>query len=229
MKLGIIGAMDIEVHHLIKNIKNPRTKKIANRTFYIGSINNIDVIIVKSGIGLVNAAITAQILIDYFSPNYIINTGIAGSLNDNVKIFDVVISNSCVQYEFDATAFGYLKGQIPQRDSIEFKSSEYLTTLISHMNLDTNLHIGRIISADKFISDKNRRSELAVNFSALCVEMESGGIAHVCSDNNTEFVIVRTISDNASSLIDYNTIEEESAKISNKIILNILSNIKEPV
>lgn len=225
MKIGIIGAMEIEINKLIKNIKNCTENKVANRTFYTGTINDKQVVVVESGIGLVNAAITTQILIDYYKPDYIINSGIGGSLRDDIKIFDVVISTDCIEYEFDVTCFGYEKGQIPNREKKEFPTSKYLADIIESLNLRLNLHRGRIISSDKFLSDLKKRNELAKIFDASCVEMEGASIAHVCSDNNVECIIIRTISDNATDFIDYQEIEKQSAEISSDIILDILNSL----
>lgn len=228
MKLGIIGAMDIEVETLISNLTDSQEYTIAKRKFFIGKISGLDVVIVQSGIGLVNAAITTQILINNFNVNYIINTGIAGGLGKDVKINDVVISTDCVEYGMNAGYFGYPIGQIPGMKTYSFKASEKLIDIIKSLDLNTNIHFGRILSADKFVADSEVKDKLLKDFNGMCVEMEGAAIAHTCYENNVEFCIIRSISDNADddATCDYETFFMDAANFSENLVLKLIEKLK---
>lgn len=225
MKLGIIGAMRIEIDKILSFMDSPKVHNIANREFTLGKIYDIDVIVVEAGIGMVNAAITTQILIDKFEPSHIINTGIAGSLRDNVNIKDIVISTDAVEYRMD-TGTLYPLGQIPQMDVYSFKADEYLINKIKSIKTDKlNLHFGRILSGDKFVSNSNDKIFLQKNFDGYCVEMEGAAIAHVCYSNNIPYCIIRSISDNAddNSNLTYEEFSIIAAESSTFITLELIS------
>lgn len=229
MIIGIIGAMNIETDLMISKLDSPKKVTYAQRDFYTGILNDKNVVIVTSGISMINAAITTQILIDRFNPDYIINTGIAGSVDNNVRVKDVVISTDAVQYQVDVSKYGYKIGQIPSKNTYSFKASDKLIDIIKNLkfDIDSNIHYGRIVSGDKFISNNSDRTYLSEYFNALCTEMEGAAIAHVCYDNEIPFCIIRSISDNADGNADisYEQFEKISADISSRFITDILSHI----
>ncbi len=215
-RIGIIGAMDEEVNILKDKLELSEIKMIASMNFYIGSLYGKDVIIVRSGIGKVNAAICTQILVDLFNVDGVINTGIAGSLKNEINIGDIVISTDALQHDFDATGFGYEVGVIPRMESSIFISDDKLSKAAKEacqeVNPDINVFLGRVVSGDQFISDSDKKKFLVNAFDGYCTEMEGGAIAHAASLNNLPFVIIRAISDKAdnSAHMDYGEFEAQA-------------------
>ncbi|MDO5564476.1 MAG: 5'-methylthioadenosine/adenosylhomocysteine nucleosidase [Eubacteriales bacterium] len=233
MKIGIIGAMDLEINNLITHLSKSRTSTIAKKLFYEGEINNIEIVICLSGIGKVNASISTEILIEHFKVTHIINSGIAGALNVNLKILDIVISKDLIQHDMDCTFFGYKLGEIPQMKMREFIANDFLIENVyesaKSIYKEKNIIKGRILSGDKFISDDNIKNKLFKEFDGDCTEMEGAAIAQVAYLNNIPFVSLRVISDNAdgNANIDYNRMEEEAANCSSNIVLEFINNIGE--
>lgn len=216
--VGIIGAMDVEVETLKKHMKVRRTLKKARMEFCEGVLGGKEVVVVKSGIGKVNAAVCTQILVDDFGAKTVINTGIAGSLKPEINIGDIVVSADLVQHDVDAVNFGYPLGQIPGMDTFSFKADENLITLAERAcreaNPDIQVYKGRIVSGDQFIADRAVKEHIVSNFAGLCTEMEGASIAQTAYLNNVPFVVLRAISDKAddSASMDYPAFEREAAE-----------------
>ena len=221
---GIIGAMDVEVDLLKASAKIESIEKIADMEFCKGTLGGRDVIIVKCGIGKVNAGICAQILITRFKAAHIINTGIAGSLNPELNIGDVVIARDCVQHDYDVSYLNFAKGEIPYTGKFAFESDSELCKkalqAAKKAAPDKNIIEGRICTGDQFISTKAQKDLITSTFGGDCCEMESGAIAQVCYLNKVPFVIIRTISDKADSqeTIDFHEFEEVTARLSASIV-----------
>ena len=151
----------------------------------------------RSGIGKVNAGICAQILADVFSVDAIINTGIAGSLNKNINIGDIVLSTDVVQHDMDATGFGYRKGQIPQMPVFFFNADDNLRRLAAEVckevNPDIQVFEGRIASGDQFVCDQDVKNRIVSEFSAYATEMEGAAIGQAAYLNEIPFLVVRAI------------------------------------
>ncbi|HHW67493.1 MAG: adenosylhomocysteine nucleosidase [Epulopiscium sp.] len=230
-KIGIIGAMEEEVTILRNQMQNKELKQIAGMDFYQGTLEGKEVILVRCGIGKVNAAICTQALIDHFHAQYIINTGVAGAIYEKLDIGDIVISSDCVQHDFDTSVFGDPLGTIPRMDESFFKGDSKLIELASQCakNLPSkpNVYVGRVASGDQFISSLKQKQTIWDNFNAYCAEMEGAAIAHACYLNKIPFVIIRSISDKADHSADVNFQEfvKEAAKNSNEMILEILKSI----
>ena len=226
--IGIIGAMEEEVEALKKDIQVIKKVQRASMEFLYGVINQKEVVVVKSGIGKVNAGICTQILVDEFNVNYIINTGIAGSLKNEINICDIVVSTDLIQHDVDARGFGYKLGEIPRMNTVEFKADEELINLAVEMNKkvnpDINTFSGRVLSGDQFISDGEVKERLINTFDGYCCEMEGAAIAQAAMLNNIPFVVLRAISDKAdnSATVDYPEFEKQaiihSAKLTKAII-----------
>lgn len=228
MIIGIIGAMDEELFLLKNKIANIEKDKNQIFDIYIGKYRSGKVIFMKSGIGKVNAALAAHILINEFQVDIIINTGIAGSLCNEIKIGDVVISTNTQQYDVDVTAFGYEKGIIPRMDTSIFEADKNLIQLIKNMDMGkTSFHFGRIISGDNFISNYEKKKQLQNDFQAYCVDMESASIGHVCHLYKIPYIAIRCISDDAdeSSKDKYKDFDKYAANISSNITLNLINSI----
>ena len=230
-RIAIIGAMDEEVS-ILKDIMNIKeTIEKASLKFYIGSLEGKEVVLVKCGIGKVNAALCAQILISEFNVDAIVNTGVAGALHDELDVYDIVISTDAIQHDFDTTVFGDKKGMIPRMDNSIFVADEKLINAAyesSKEEVKTHKVVkGRVLSGDIFISSKELKDELVREFAGYCGEMEGAAIAHVCYVNETPFVIIRAMSDKADGSADvtYEEFVGQAAHNSKDIVLRMLRNI----
>ena len=228
--LGIIGAMDEEVAKLKEHMKDVTVTTKASMDFYKGTLNNKEVVIVRSGIGKVNASICTQILIDDFHIDAVINTGIAGSLRNEINIGDIVLSTDTVEHDMEATAFGYPVGQIPRMDTFSFEADKHLIALAKNccekVNPEVTVFTGRVVSGDQFISNKEKKNWLLETFDGYCTEMEGASIAHCAYLNNIPFLIIRAISDKAddSAQMDYPTFEALAIERSVKLMLEMVVN-----
>lgn len=228
-RIGIIGAMDLEVEHLKGEMQISRIVDKAGMEFYTGTLKGVDVVIVRSGIGKVNAGLCAQILADVFQVTHIINTGVAGSLNAKLDIGDILISRDTLYHDVDVRIFGYQLGEVPQMGCREFKADkamiEAAVSSCKEVNPDIHVEVGRILSGDQFISDKAKKETLIADFQGDCTEMEGAAIAHSAYLNKIPFVIIRAISDKAddSAEMDYPTFEREAAKHSAKLVEHMIT------
>lgn len=230
-KIGIIGAMELEVETLKAQmqIKNIVTK--ASMEFHEGTLNQQEVVIVRSGIGKVNAGMCVQILADLFHVTHIINTGVAGSLDAAIDIGDVVVSTDALHHDMDATIFGYQPGEVPQLGKREFTADpdliELAKTSCQEANPDIHVFTGRVVSGDQFISDRAVKERLISLFSGSCTEMEGAAIAHASTLNEIPFVIIRAISDKAdnSAEMDYPTFEKKAAQDCAKLVAHMIQKL----
>ncbi len=216
-KIGIIGAMEIEVEALKSRMEQVTVKKKALMEFHQGRLGGKEVIVVRSGIGKVNAAACTQILADDFHVDAVINTGVAGSLKNEINIGDIVISTDVLHHDMDAREFGYPKGQIPQMDIFSFQADERLRQIAAQVCAKVNPEIavfqGRVVSGDQFVADSAVKESIVADFQGFCTEMEGAAIAQTAYLNQIPFVILRAISDKAdnSASMDYPTFEREAA------------------
>ncbi len=215
IKLGIIGAMDVEVQTLKENIENLTVTKKTGTEYYEGTLGGLPVVVVKCGIGKVNAAIGAQILCDCFGVTHIVNTGIAGSLCAQQDIGDMVISSDVWHHDFDCVAFGYPMCRIPGMPQ-SFAADEKMIALAQQAAQQTGstVRIGRIASGDQFVADADLKNQIIERTQALCTEMEGAAIAQTAYRNGIPFVILRCISDKAdnSAEMDYPSFEAMAAQ-----------------
>lgn len=230
MNIGIIGAMDEEVEILMKEIKLERKIVKAKMEFYCGKLWEQDTVVVRSGIGKVNAAVCAQILIDDFNVDKVINVGIAGGIGEDIYPGDVVIADNCVQHDMDTSAFGDKIGQIPRLDTFDFKCNKELVNSAYEACLklnDVKGFVGRIVTGDQFIADIEKIKWLNKEFNAVACEMEGASIAQVCYLNNVPFVVIRSISDNANNgaHMDYKKFKSVAVKNSVGILKSMLQNM----
>lgn len=208
--IGIIAAMDEEVEAIKKIMNNVSIKQIYELEFIIGKINKRDIVLVKCGVGKVNAARTTQILIDNFELDFVINVGTAGSLNENIEIGDVVIAEKLVQHDFDITAGGHEKGYITNTGKYFYSDKDLVEKArktMQEMKEQFNQFIGTIATGDIFVQDIQVKDRIKKEFDADCAEMEGAGIAQVCILDNIPFIVIRAISDkpNGNNNIDFET------------------------
>lgn len=225
--LGIIGAMDSEVAKLKELMTDVTVTKAASMEFYEGKLNGADAVVVRAGVGKVNAACCTQTLIDRFAVSCVINTGIAGSLQAKIDIGDIVLATDAVEHDMDVAALGYAPGKIPDMEAESFAADEKLrkTAKESCEKVNPDIHVfeGRIVTGDQFISEKEKKEWLVKTFDGCCTEMEGAAIAHAAYLNHVPFLIVRAISDKAddSAQMDYPTFEAKAIEHSVRLIIEM--------
>jgi adenosylhomocysteine nucleosidase len=235
--IAIIGAMDCEIDALKNIMKDISSSSNNNLTIYSGKIYDNKVVLAKCGVGKVNAALNTQYIIDKFNPSIIINTGVAGGIKKDLSVGDIVIGESFVQYDFDASALGYAKGYMctgvdNDKPTIYYSSKELISKfekIVSNMELDGNkitIHKGRIATGDTFISSSEKKQELERLFNAAAVEMEAGAIAQTSNINNIPCLIIRAISDLAdgSAPLSLSQVETKMAQVASSTIEILLRN-----
>lgn len=226
--LGIIGAMDEEVAKIKERLENVEIQTFGGMDFYKGNFEGKSVVVVRSGIGKVNAAVCAQILADRYQVSGIVNTGIAGSLMAKIDIGDIVLSTDALQHDMDATNFGYPAGQIPRMDVLSFPADPKLLALAKEccgrVNPEIHTYEGRVVSGDQFISDQKKKDWLIETFHGYCTEMEGAAIAQAAYLNGIPFLIIRAISDKAdnSANVDYPTFEAQAIIHSVNLMLEMI-------
>lgn len=228
--LGIIGAMEEEVTALKESMTVQKQVKKAAMEFLQGTLGGKPVVVVRSGIGKVNAAICTQILVDEFGVDAIVNTGIAGSLKNEINIGDIVLSTDALQHDMDATGFGYDYGVIPRMETSIFEADKKLVDLAKEccerVNPDISVFTGRVVSGDQFISDKAKKDWISGQFQGYCTEMEGAAIAQTAYLNQVPFLIVRAISDKAdnSAEMDYAEFEKKAIEHSVNLMTEMVKN-----
>ena len=219
MKLGVIGAMDVEVTTLKGQLQNKQEKVIAGSVFCEGFLEGLPVVIVQCGVGKVNAALCAQALCDHYGVTHIVNTGIAGSLNAKLDIGDFVISKNAMYHDFDCHVISANcpVGQVPGIAVHAFPADDTMIQLAvcaAESQNPGHVHVGTVASGDQFVCQKEHKAVIVTNTGGVCTEMEGAAIAHVAWRNGIPFVIIRAISDKAddSAQMDYPTFEAIAAK-----------------
>lgn len=227
--IGIIGAMEEEVKILKEQMDITKVVVKASMEFCQGNYEGKEVVIVRSGIGKVNAAVCAQILVDEFHVEGIINTGIAGSLRNEINIGDIVLSKDALHHDMDAVEFGYDVGVIPRMEQSIFEGDKGLINLAEEIckevNPEINVFVGRVVSGDQFISNRDKKEEIIKNFQGYCTEMEGAAIAQTAYLNKIPFLIIRAISDKAdnSAQVDYSQFESEAIEHTVKLVSQLIA------
>ena len=218
-KLGIIGAMAVEVDTLKSLMTNLKVTEKSGMTFFEGELETLPVVVVVCGVGKVNAALCVQVLCDCFGVTHLVNTGVAGSLDAKLDIGDFVISTNAMYHDFDCHVLNpnYVVGQVPGLPVRAFPADEMLVQYA--FDAAQQVHAdhaakGTVASGDQFVCRKDVKEEIVKNTSALCVEMEGAAIAHAAWRNGIPFVVIRAISDKAddSAQMDFPTFEAIAAE-----------------
>ena len=229
--IGIIGAMDVEIASLEEASDVVETTTIAGMDFFEGKIGDKDVVIVKCGVGNVNAGICANTLINDFGCTKIINTGVAGSLDNSIDIGDIVVSTDAVQHDYDCSVLGYEKGEILYTGLYAFPADEELRAdavqAVKECAPEVKVFEGRVCSGDQFIYTAEQRDTISSNFGGMCCEIEGGAIAQACYLNDTPFVIIRAISDkpDETEIVEYQEFEAAAAAHCAKIVQYMLEEL----
>ena len=222
--IGIIGAMDEEVATLKEAAKITKTTKIAEMEFCEGKLGDNRVVIVQCGMGKVNAGICAHTLINDFGCTKIVNTGVAGSLDNKLDIGDIVVSVDAVQHDFDVEPIGFQKGEIPYTGLYAFPADEEMRAMAIEAagKVAPGIHAyeGRVCSGDQFVATEEQKRAITSNFGGMCCEMEGAAVAQACYLNNAPFVVIRAISDKSdgSHSVEYETFKETAAANCAKIV-----------
>ena len=220
--IGIICAEEKEMLEIKKLMINIKEKNIYEKAFYIGNIENKEIVLVKCNVGKVNSARVCQMLIDNFDIELVINVGTAGSVDNSLDIGDVVVGTKLVQYDFDVTSFGRKLGEIEN-------IGEYIEVDNDLLSLfdEINIKKGIIASGDKFIVNSEEKDNIRNIFNALCIEMEGASIAQVCYLDKIPFLVIRSITDkqDGSAKVDFETFLESSSKVAANILKELLCKI----
>ncbi len=234
MKVAIIGAMEEEVTILRETIENREDTTIAGCEFTTGTIHGQDVVLLKSGIGKVNAAMSTTLLLQNFNPTYVINTGSAGGYLESLNVGDIVISSEVRHHDVDVTAFNYEYGQVPGLPA-SFSADQKLVDIAEKCAStieDVQVVKGLIATGDSFMNDPERVEFVRTKFTELyAVEMEAAAIAQVCYQFGTPFVITRALSDIAGkeSNVSFENFLETAAVNSSNIVIKIVEELNKSV
>ena len=225
-KLGIIGAMTVEVALLKENMESMTVSTHAGMEFCEGKLCGMNAVVVQCGVGKVNAAMCAQILCSVFGVTHLVNTGIAGSLNAELDIGDLVVSRDAMYHDFDCVHFGYEMGKVPGMDVVAFPADAAMTELAFAAAEAVNpghTRVGRVASGDLFVARKEAKDAIIAKTGAFCTEMEGAAIAQTAYRNRVPFVILRAISDKAddSAEMDYPTFERIAAHRCAAVVMNL--------
>ena len=229
--IGIIGAMEEEVAILKEKMSEVTVLEKAGMEFFKGILGGQQVVVVRSGIGKVNAGICTQILADVFQVNAVINTGIAGSLKVEINIGDIVLSTDTMQHDVDAREFGYEIGQVPRMDTRTFPADDRLREtalqVCRKVNPEIQVFEGRVASGDQFVADKETKEKIIANTQAYCTEMEGAAIGQAAYLNGIPYLVIRAISDKAddSAHMDYPAFEKEAIRHTVNLVENMMKEL----
>ncbi|OPA78544.1 5'-methylthioadenosine/S-adenosylhomocysteine nucleosidase [Paenibacillus selenitireducens] len=229
-KIGLIGAMNEEIELLLADMQHNQRSDRAGITFYEGNFHGKEVVLCRSGVGKVNAAVTTQILIDAYGVDCILFTGVAGALHPELNIGDIVVSTSCMQHDMDVSALGFARGVIPYQEQSEFLAAPDLVEKAEaacQRLFDGRYRLGKVLSGDQFVASRELVRELHESMNGICTEMEGAAVAQVCNMNGTPFVVIRSMSDRAdgSAHVNFGEFTVQAAKHSYQIIDDVLSHI----
>ncbi|MGW6148044.1 5'-methylthioadenosine/adenosylhomocysteine nucleosidase [Bacillus mycoides] len=225
-RIGIIGAMQIEIDLLLEKLHIDEEQTIAGMPFYKGNFMDTEVIITRCGVGKVNAAACTQILISKFDVDSIINTGVAGGIHSDVKVGDLVISTNVTHHDVNKNQ---MKNLFPFQE--EFHASEELRALarkaVNSSNLNITVHEGRIVSGECFVEDSKLKEQLVTEYAPHCTEMEGAAIGHIAHINDIPFLVIRSISDSADdeAQVSYDDFAKTAANYCSEIIVEMIKNI----
>ncbi|MGI2326515.1 5'-methylthioadenosine/S-adenosylhomocysteine nucleosidase [Planococcus sp. YIM B11945] len=230
MKIGVIGAMEEEVECLRSSLENAATEEIANSEFTTGTYKGQEVVLLKSGIGKVNAALSTTILLQHFKPDVVINTGSAGGFDENLEVGAIVISDEVRHHDVDVTIFGYEMGQVPQMPAA-FHSDQALIDVAVKAVEEIGEHpyaVGLIATGDSFMNDPERVETVRAHFPAMkASEMEAAAVAQVCHQFDVPFVVIRALSDIAGkeSNVSFDEFLPVAAKHSTQIVHRVIEEL----
>lgn len=230
MKVGIIGAMDVEIELLRELLQDAEVTPVLGMDFIEGRLAGHDVVVVRCGIGKVNAAVCAQALVGRFGATHLVNTGVAGSLDARLDVGDLVVATDCVHHDFSVAPLGYAPGLIPGRERVEFVADALMRRAALEAAAAVAPEVrtveGRVASGDQFIAEQADRDRICSFFHATCCEMEGAAIAQVATLNGVPFAVVRAISDKPGAedqAMTYAQFEEAAAHRCARIVAHMVA------
>lgn len=230
MVIAVIAAMQEELDAVKSKAENVAKLTLHNETIYTCRLNGVDCVLALSGIGKVNAARLTQLLVDNFKVAALINVGSAGALKQEHNIGDIIISDACVQADFDLTAFGREIGFIPNLGRYIYADKRLVETVkatAQELSFDVGIKTGVVATRDRFESKREEKLKTGRQFNAECIEMEGAAVAQVCSLSRIPFVVIRSISDivNDSSVVDFEEFLPLAAKKCSDLLFNVINKI----
>ncbi len=230
MRIGIIGAMDMETASLRDMMDSARVRTISSVSFFSGMIRGAEVVTATAGVGKVNAAVAAQTMILEYKPDYVVNIGVAGGLHSGFHIGDIAVAQAVVEHDMDTTAVGDPAGFISGLNTVFIKCDRRLSGIMADAarRRGINTISGVIASGDRFIADDESRRKIIRDFGAIAAEMEGAAVGHVCAMNGVGFGVMRAISDGADggAHMDYPTFAKAAAENSVKIAADIIEQLQ---
>lgn len=224
--IGVIGALDAEVQHIISLLKDHCSEKVGNIEFHLGQLSGKRVVVARCGVGKVFAAICAEAMIIKYAPSLIVNSGVGGALDKSLRPLDIVFADKLVQHDMDTSPLGDPVGLISGINKVFFDSDVRAVEMLSDTaeKLGINYTVGTVATGDRFISAKEDKERITSMFGAAACEMEGGAIAHTAYVNNTPFVVIRAISDSADgdASMDYAAFLPRAAKTSTTLTLSLI-------
>jgi len=228
--IAIMCAMREELEPILKEIEVKEVIEYAQNRFYLAKFNNLDLVLAYSKIGKVNAATTASVLIEKFGAKKILFSGVAGAIDKDLKIGDLIIATKTCQHDVDLTVFGYEPGFIPE-SKLFFECDESLNQIAKKVSKKLNIKLkeGIIATGDQFIHSKEKKEWIAKTFNASAIEMEGGSVGCVTWTLGVPFFMLRSISDTAQegAGVDFDEFLEESSEVSAKFLIEMLKEIDE--
>lgn len=227
MKVGIIGAMQMEVDNLKEHLENQTYETVSGIQFVSGTIGEVEVVAAVCGVGKVFAAICAEAMILKFSPDMMINIGVAGTLTRDLNVLDVAVASDVFQHDMDTSALGDPVGLISGLNQIYFPTDEKMKNLLCECLKEKGINYvtGPIATGDLFMHDADKKAQVRNDFRAIAAEMEGGSIGHVCTVNEVPFAVLRSISDGEGGAVDYQTFAEQAAMVSIEIVLAFIEKL----
>ena len=220
MRIGVIGAMQMEIDNLKKSLENSSVEEISSVKFVKGTIGDVEVVAAVCGVGKVFAAICTEAMILTYHVDRIINIGVAGTLCSDLGVMDVALANQVVQHDMNTSALGDPIGLLSGLNQVFLPSDEKMRTLLCSCLKDKGIHyeVGTIATGDLFLHKETQKTLLHERFNAIAGEMEGGSIGHVCFVNKVPFAILRSISDGEGGAMDYQTFAEKAALQSIEVV-----------
>lgn len=227
MKIGIIGAMQMEVDELKEALSDTTNVEYSKVSFVCGKINEVEVVAAVCGVGKVFAAICAEAMILKFDVDMVINIGVAGSLTKDLGVLDVALADKVVQHDMDTSPIGDPVGLLSGINEIFLPTDDKMRALMQECLEDKKIKylVGTIATGDQFIASDEKRVWIRNHFGAIAAEMEGGSIGHVCYINKVPFLILRSISDSEGGAMDYQTFAEKAAVQSIDVVVEFIQRV----
>lgn len=228
--VGVIGAMEEEIKKLLENMENPNQVSVHGIPFFQGECQGVPIVLCKCGVGKTNAAITAMTLVNHFQVDQIIFTGVAGALDPDLDIGDIVVSRDCQYHDMDVRALGFDLGIIPFQEQSIFPADETLIhwAQAACSELDgVQVRKGRVLTGDQFVSDREKSKFLHQQLQGSCVEMEGAAVAHVAYMTKRPYVVIRSMSDRAdqSAHVNFEEFTQLASDRSSYVVQRLLEQI----